>query len=139
VAAALASDPRVRFIPRPSSDELVLLMNAADVFAFPSFYEGFGLPLVEAMQCGAPIVASDRGSIPEVVGDAGLMFPLEEPARFAAHLEVLLGSADARARLRSASLRRAADFSWEKAARETLHVYRTLAAAPKTPAEPPAR
>jgi glycosyltransferase involved in cell wall biosynthesis len=127
VAAALEHDDRIRFVPRPSSEELVLLMNAADVFAFPSFYEGFGLPLVEAMQCGAAIVASDRGSIPEVVGDAGLIFKLEETERFAAHLAHALGDADDRARLRAASLRRAAGFSWEKAARDTLHVYRSAA------------
>jgi glycosyltransferase involved in cell wall biosynthesis len=134
VAAALASDDRIRFVARPSSDDLVLLMNAADIFAFPSFYEGFGLPLVEAMQCGAAIVASDRGSIPEVVGDAGLIFPLEEAGRFAAHLEHLLARADERARLQTASLRRAAEFSWEKAARETLHVYHAVA--PATAAAP---
>jgi glycosyltransferase involved in cell wall biosynthesis len=134
VAAALTADARIRFIARPSSDDLVLLMNAADIFAFPSFYEGFGLPLVEAMQCGAPIVASDRGSIPEIVGGAGLLFRLDDSACFAAHLARLLGDADARARLRSASLRRASDFSWEKAARETLHVYRTLTPATGTTA-----
>jgi glycosyltransferase involved in cell wall biosynthesis len=107
-------------------------MNAADVFAFPSFYEGFGLPLVEAMQCGAAIVASDRGSIPEVVGGAGLIFRLEDTERFAAHLAEVLGNGDARARLRAASLRRAAEFSWDKAARETLHVYQS--AGPETAA-----
>lgn len=129
VAAALAADDRIRFVPRPSSEDLVLLMNAADVFAFPSFYEGFGLPLVEAMQCGAAIVASDRGSIPEVVGDGGLIFPLEDTARFAAHLERVLTDAEGRARLRAASLRRATDFSWDKAARETLQVYHSAASA----------
>jgi len=132
VAAALASDDRIRFVPRPTSDELVLLMNAADIFAFPSFYEGFGLPLVEAMQCGAAIVASDRGSIPEVVGDAGLIFRLEEADRFAAHLAHVLSQPDERARLRAASLRRAGEFSWDRAARETLHVYHsTSPAAPR--------
>ena len=132
VAAALASDDRIRFVPRPTSDELVLLMNAADIFAFPSFYEGFGLPLVEAMQCGAAIVASDRGSIPEVVGDAGLIFRLEEADRFAAHLAHVLSQPDERARLRAASLRRAGEFSWDRAARETLHVYHSTApAAPR--------
>jgi glycosyltransferase involved in cell wall biosynthesis len=126
VAAAMEHDHRIRFVPQPSSEDLVLLMNAADVFAFPSFYEGFGLPLVEAMQCGAAIVASDRGSIPEVVGDAGLVCPLEDADGFARLLTHVLGDAGARARLRAASLRRAAAFSWDKAARETLHVYRTL-------------
>jgi glycosyltransferase involved in cell wall biosynthesis len=125
LAAALASDARLRFVPQPSIDDLILLMNAADVFAFPSFYEGFGLPLVEAMQCGLPIVASRRGSIPEVVGDAGLVFTLEDVGEFARHLERVLADADLRARLRAASVKRAADFSWEKAARGTLHVYQS--------------
>lgn len=132
LAPALA-DPQLRFVSRPSLDDLVLLMNAADVFAFPSFYEGFGLPLVEAMQCGLPIVAAARGSIPEVVAEAGLLFPLEDTAAFAAHLERVLTDDLLRTRLRAASLARAADFSWEKAARQTLAVYRALCAPPAVP------
>lgn len=128
VAAALAVDPQVRYVAQPSSEDLVLLMNAADIFAFPSFYEGFGLPLVEAMQCGLPIVASDRASVPEVVGEAGLIFPLEDVARGAAHLTRLLADADYRALRRAASLRRAAEFSWENAARATVAVYESLGA-----------
>jgi glycosyltransferase involved in cell wall biosynthesis len=124
--AAIAGDPQVRFIPRPSIDDLVLLMNAADIFAFPSFYEGFGLPLVEAMQCGAPIVAAARGSIPEVVGGAGLIFTLEDVETFGAQLTHVLTDHAARARMREASLARAAQFSWEKAARETVAVYRDV-------------
>jgi glycosyltransferase involved in cell wall biosynthesis len=127
VAEALARKG-FRFIARPPSSDIVSLMNLATAFAFPSFYEGFGIPLVEAMRCGAPIIASSRGSIPEIVGDAGLLFDLEQPADFARHLESVLGSADRAADLKEQSLRRARDFSWKKAARETLSLYEEVAA-----------
>jgi glycosyltransferase involved in cell wall biosynthesis len=128
--AAALGDPQLRFVAQPSLDDLVLLMRAADVFAFPSFYEGFGLPLVEAMQCGLPVVAAERASIPEVVGEAGLLFTLEDIAMFASHLERVLTDAALRAHLCDSSLARAAQFSWEKAARETVRVYREVASPP---------
>jgi glycosyltransferase involved in cell wall biosynthesis len=127
VAEALARK-RFKFIARPPSSDIVSLMNLATAFAFPSFYEGFGIPLVEAMRCGAPIIASRRGSIPEIVGDAGLLFDLEQPADFARHLESVLGSAARAAELKEQSLRRARHFSWKKAARETLSLYEEVAA-----------
>jgi glycosyltransferase involved in cell wall biosynthesis len=123
IAGALAADGQLRFVAQPSRDELVLLMNAADVFVFPSFYEGFGLPLVEAMQCGLPIVASARGAIPEVVGGAGLLFSLETSDECADRLQRVLTDEDLRNRLRRASLERAREFSWDRAARATLAVY----------------
>jgi glycosyltransferase involved in cell wall biosynthesis len=123
VAEALKR-PGVRFVARPSTADLVLLMNLASVFVFPSWYEGFGLPLVEAMRCGAPIVASSRGSIPEVLGGAGLVFDLETPAEFAACLREVLTSDVRRAELRDRSLERARAFSWSLTAERTLAVYR---------------
>lgn len=122
VAEALAS-PMVRFIARPSSRDLSLLMNLAWVFAFPSWYEGFGLPLVEAMGCGTPIVGSSRGSIPEVVGDAGLVADLETPGAFGAALRTMLEDEGMRQQLAIAAEARAKQFSWRRAARETLNVY----------------
>jgi glycosyltransferase involved in cell wall biosynthesis len=130
LAAALAADPQLRFVPQPGFDELRRLMQAADVFAFPSFYEGFGLPLVEAMQSGLPVVASRRGSIPEVVGDAGLLFTLEDRHAFAAHLAQVLTDSALRAQLRASSLARATQFNWETATRETVRVYQDVASAP---------
>lgn len=124
LAAALAADARLRFIPQPSTPTLVELLNVADVFVFPSFYEGFGLPLVEAMSCGAAIVASTRGAIPEVVGGAGLLFDIEDPAQLPAHLTTVLTDPAALARLKAASLRRADAFNWSETARRTLDVYR---------------
>jgi glycosyltransferase involved in cell wall biosynthesis len=118
------ADSHVRFLSQPDTDDLVALMAGATVFAFPSFYEGFGMPLVEAMRCGTPIVASSRGSIPEVLGGAGLLFDLEQPTTFSAHLADVLGSPAVRATLREASLRRARDFSWQETATRIANVYR---------------
>jgi glycosyltransferase involved in cell wall biosynthesis len=125
VAAALV-DRRIRFIARPTTPELVVLMNLASVFAFPSWYEGFGLPLVEAMQCGLPIVASSRAAIPEIVGDAGLIFDLETPEAFRGHLLTLLEDARSRGDLAARALRRSQSFSWRETARRTLAVYESV-------------
>jgi glycosyltransferase involved in cell wall biosynthesis len=127
VAAAL-NQPYVRFIPRPTEHELNGLMNLATVFAFPSWYEGFGLPLVEAMQCGTPIVASSRGSIPEIVGDAGLIFDLEAPEQVTARLREILEDESLRLSLAERARTRAREFTWERTARRTLSVYEAASA-----------
>jgi glycosyltransferase involved in cell wall biosynthesis len=121
--APLAGDTSFRFVPRPSREELVVLMNAASAFVFPSFYEGFGIPLVEAMRCGLPVVASTRGAIPEVLGGAGLLFDVEDTRALAAHLAAVLSDGAMRARLGRASLARAAAFSWERTARAVVAAY----------------
>ena len=126
VAAALRN-PGIRFLARPSTSDLVLLMNVASVFVFPSWYEGFGLPLVEAMRCGTPIVASSRGSIPEVLGGAGLTFDLETPSACAIHLRTVLASESTRTELRARSLARGRAFSWQRTAACTLQAYRRVA------------
>ena len=131
VAAALA-DPGIRFVARPGTGDLVALMNLATVFVFPSWYEGFGLPLVEAMSCGAPVIASSRGSIPEVLGGAGLLFDVERPAELAHHLRAVLESESLRQDLRTRSLDRSRNFSWRTTASRTLDVYRR-AASGRTP------
>jgi glycosyltransferase involved in cell wall biosynthesis len=127
VAEAL-QDPGIRFIGRPTTGELAALMNVATVFAFPSWYEGFGLPLVEAMQCGLPIVGSSRGSIPEVVGDAGLIFDLEAPGQLAACLLDVLGNRGRQKDLRTRAIARARRFSWRETARQTVAVYEAVTA-----------
>ncbi len=121
--AAHLPDPRIRFIPQPSTEDLVGLMNLAEIFVFPSFYEGFGIPLVEAMRCGLAIVASSRGSIPEVVGNGGGTFDLERPDQFVAALARMLDDPDHRRERRAAARRRAAAFSWDQTARLTLAAY----------------
>jgi glycosyltransferase involved in cell wall biosynthesis len=118
----------IRFLPRMSTTDLTLLMNVATVLAFPSWYEGFGMPLVEAMQCGIPVVASTRGAIPEIVGDAGLLFDVDDTESLARHLEAVLTSETLHASLASKSLARGAAFDWDTTARLTMDVYRSVAA-----------
>jgi len=113
----------VCFLSRVPDQDLVLLYNAATVFVFPSLYEGFGLPVLEAMACGTPVVASNRTSIPEVAGNAAeLVDPLDEDA-FAQVLVDVLTSPERQAALAEAGLRRARQFSWRHTAKQTLEVY----------------
>jgi glycosyltransferase involved in cell wall biosynthesis len=98
--------------------ELRALYENAACFVFPSFYEGFGLPPVEAMHCGCPVIVSKRASLPEVCGGAAVYCDPEDPADIAAQLRRVLTSASLRAELREAGLIRAREFSWSKAAGE---------------------
>lgn len=119
---------RVRFVGAVAVQELLYLYNAARVFALPSFYEGFGLPPLEAMACGTPVVVSNTSSLPEVVGDAGqLVDPNDVEAWSVALLRALSDDAWQK-EMSEKGLRRAATFSWQRAARETLGVYRKVAA-----------
>ena len=95
---------------------LAELLNGAYALVFPSLWEGFGLPAVEAMSCGVPVLASRRGSLPEVVGDAGLFFEPEDPLAIAACVLSLLRDPARRVRLARNARSRAPDFSWERAA-----------------------
>ena len=99
------------------------LYSAARLFVFPSLYEGFGLPPLEAMSCGAPIVCSNRTSLPEVVGDAALSVDPDDTNALAVAMQAILTNATLRDDLRARSLSRAAQFSWRKAATETVAVY----------------
>ena len=104
--------------------DLPMFYNAADVFVFPSLYEGFGLPVLEAMACGAPVVALNSSSIPEVIGDAGILIdPVDVDNALVRVLEDLLNDPSRRQVLRERGLERAKQFSWQKAAVETLKVY----------------
>lgn len=106
-----------------AEDDLQALYAAAAVLAHPSRYEGFGLPPLEAMAHGTPVVAAAAGSIPEVVGDAALLVPPDDPAALAAALRQVLTEPGLRAGLVARGRARAAHFSWERAARVTLDVY----------------
>ncbi|MBN1246589.1 MAG: glycosyltransferase family 4 protein [Anaerolineae bacterium] len=121
---ALNLAPYVRFIENPDLDDLVALYNGAAVLVIPSFYEGFGFPALEAMQCGTPVVAADRASLPEVVGEAGLLVDPDDPATIAEALRRLLESPDLRARCREAGFLQARTFSWRATAEKTLEAYR---------------
>lgn len=108
------------FVPE---EDLVALYNAADVFVYPSLYEGFGLPVLEAMACGTPVVASAVASIPEVAGDAALLVdPTDERAVAESIARAIMDGA-LRRTLIDRGTRRVAEFSWEKAASELLRVY----------------
>lgn len=114
---------RVRFLPNVANDDLPALYAAAEVFAFPSFYEGFGLPPLEAMACGTPVVCAETSSMPEVVGDAAIMVDPFDVAALASALGRLLIDRALRDQLRSAGLMQAQRFSWQHTARQTVTVY----------------
>jgi glycosyltransferase involved in cell wall biosynthesis len=110
-------------------DDLPALYSLADVFAFPSLYEGFGLPVLEAMACGTPVVCSDTGALAETAGGAALLaHPLESGA-IAVAISQALGDASLRASLRDSGLERARQFTWARTAALTAEVYRKVARA----------
>ncbi len=110
--------------PVPEAD-LPALYSAATLFVFPSLYEGFGLPVLEAMACGTPVACSSTSSLPEVVGDAALTFDPTDVAAIADALSCLLADSDLRTHLREPGLRRAARFSWKRTAARILALYRS--------------
>jgi glycosyltransferase involved in cell wall biosynthesis len=120
----LGLSERVHFLHSVPDADLPALYNGAVLLTTPSFYEGFGLPALEAMACGRPVVVSDRGSLPEVVASAGVLVDPDEPAAIAEGLEAVLTDGALRERLRADGLARAASFTWEETARRTLAVYR---------------
>ena len=120
IFAAVSGTPahgNVRALGNVTDDDLALLLGRATCLAFPSFTEGFGLPLVEAMALGCPVVSSDRASMPEVCGEAALMAPPDDPDAWAAHFAALAGSAGLRADLAGRGRERVRAFSWEATGR----------------------
>ncbi len=98
------------------------LMNAAEALIHPSWYEGFGIPPVQAMASGCPVLASNAASLPEVIGDAGLLFPPDQPEAMAQAMERLVSEDGVRESLRAAGVTRAAKYTWENTAKATLPV-----------------
>jgi len=115
---------RVIFLDFVGDRDLALLYNAARVFAYPSVYEGFGLPAAEALACGTPTLVSRDGALQEVVGDAALTVDANSTEEIAERLEKLLCDAELRERLRRAGPSQVAKFTWDEAARIVLEVYR---------------
>lgn len=109
------------------TEELGYLYSAARVFALPSFYEGFGLPPLEAMASGTPVLVSNVSSLPEVVGDAGILLDPNDVEGWAVALHRVLNDNELHAEMSEKGLKRAGKFSWARAARETLDVYKKVA------------
>lgn len=129
LAARLGVADRVRFPGFIPQAQLPLLYNAAAALALPSRYEGFGLPVAEAMACGCPAVVATGSSLTEVAGDAALHAPPDDAEAWAAALARLLSDDDLAATLRRRGLARAAAMTWERAAAATAAVYRSVSAA----------
>jgi glycosyltransferase involved in cell wall biosynthesis len=119
----LSLGTRVRFLSAVPDQDLPAIYSAASVFAFPSLYEGFGMPILEAMSCGTPVVCSNATSLPEVAGNAAVLVDPRDTAALALELERVLDDPILHASLSLRGLVHAAPYSWERAARSTLEVY----------------
>lgn len=126
---------RIHFTGFVTDEDLLHLYNACELFVFPSYYEGFGLPLVEAMACGKAVACSDSSALPEVADAAALLFDPHSVADMTRAMLDLLLDRQLRARMERLGLQRAAQFCWQATARRTLEVYQEVAAeAPALPA-----
>lgn len=118
---------RIRFLGFVSDEDLLQLYNACDLFVFPTFYEGFGLPALEAMACGRAVACSNTSALPEVVDGAAIVFDPYSTAEMVRVMADLLLSPELRARMERLGLQRAAHFSWQKTAQKTLKVFAEVA------------
>lgn len=125
-ATAAGCEPRerIRHIGYVTHDEKRRIMVKAAVFVFPSFYEGFGLPVIEAMSLGTPVITSARGALGEVAGDAAIIIEPDDVAGMAAAMKRIIEDSSVAEALRSAGCERAKKFSWRRTAKETIKVYR---------------
>ena len=112
---------QIGYLPR---EELVMVIAGALTLIYPSIYEGFGLPPLEAMACGVPVIASEVSSLPEVVGDSGLLINPHDDAALAQATQKLITDPDIRQQLSQKALARSAEFTWDKCVRQTVDVYR---------------
>jgi glycosyltransferase involved in cell wall biosynthesis len=120
-------EDRIHFLGFVTDEDLLLLYNACECFVFPSFYEGFGIPVLEAMACGRAVICSNASSIPEVANGAALLFDPENSDEIVSALADVLRNSDLRARMERLGVQRAAQFTWQKTAEMTLNVYREVA------------
>jgi glycosyltransferase involved in cell wall biosynthesis len=126
--AASGVAERIRLAGYVPEQDKAALLSGADLLVYPSRYEGFGLPVLEAMACGTPVVTTTGGSLPEVAGDAALLVPPGDPQQLAAAVVKLLGDQAARADQARRGRARAAAFTWERCADLTVEAYRKAAA-----------
>ena len=127
---------RIHFTGFVSDEELLDLYNACDVFVFPSFYEGFGLPVLEAMACGRAVACSDTSAIPEVADSAAILFDPNSNGEITKAILDLMLDRELRRRMGKLGLSRAQQFNWRKAAAQTLEVYHAVAGRRAAPVEP---
>jgi glycosyltransferase involved in cell wall biosynthesis len=126
LVADLGMRERVRYLGYVSDDDVVALYSGAAAVVVPSLYEGFGLPVIEAMACGAPVITSNISATAEVAGGAAILVDPRSTASIRDAIDRMLGDPDLRAKLREAGLARAAEFSWQRAAQETHSIYRRV-------------
>ncbi len=119
-------EPQIIRVGYAADEDLPALYNGADLFAYPSFYEGFGLPVLEAMKCGAPVVTSNTSSMPEVGGEATLYADPYDLEDLVNKIYSVINNTELRQNLSYKGLVRAREFNWQKCAHETLAVYRKL-------------
>jgi glycosyltransferase involved in cell wall biosynthesis len=119
---------RVIFTGFVEDEDLPDLYRGAQMFVYPSLYEGFGLPVLEAMACGTPVITSNRSSLPEVAGDAALLIDPTRPDDLAAAMFAIMSNGALHEELRWKGLARAKEFTWEAVARKTMEVYRAVCA-----------
>jgi glycosyltransferase involved in cell wall biosynthesis len=127
--ASLGLGDRVRWLGQVTAEAMPTLIAQAALVIYPSLYEGFGLPPLEAMAVGTPVVASDRGPLPEMLGDAALLVDPSDLSEMARALDAVLSSPDLRVRLAVAGRKRARLYTWAKCAERTVDVYRAALAA----------
>lgn len=123
LAQRLGVHQRMLFLENVAADALPSYYSAANLFVFPSSYEGFGLPPLEAMASGCPVIAADLTSIPEVVGDAGVLIGSDDPAAWAGQIDRMLGDPARSEQLAARGLQRAGTFTWERTAEKTAKIY----------------
>ena len=122
----LGLQERVLFPGYVPEEELPLWYSAADLFVYPSLYEGFGLPPLEAMACGTPVIVADASSLPEVVGAAGLAFQPLDAIALADLMTAMLSQPGRREAMASAGLQQARQFPWSRTAQETFRAYQDV-------------
>lgn len=131
----LGLQDRVRFAGYVPDEELPLWYNAASMLVFPSLYEGFGLPVIQAMACGTPVIAADTSAVPEAAGEAALLFAPQDVDCLSGHISTIVENSDLVASMRQAGLRHAAQHSWTIAGEEMANVYRRALVGPSTVVE----